>query len=64
MSPSMWANRKYPRTACIIVTTEVSIRPCSPSWRMYSSTWARWIPVKGSSPLVSHQVNHCRSWKG
>ncbi len=32
--PSMWANRKKPRTACIIVTTEESINPKSPSWRM------------------------------
>ena len=27
MSPSMWANRKNPRTPCIIVTTEESISP-------------------------------------
>ena len=37
-------------------------QPGSPSWRMYSSTWARWIPTSGSSPLVSHQANQRRSW--
>ncbi len=42
--------------------TEESISPRSPSWRMYSSKWARWIPARGSSPLVSHQANHCLSW--
>jgi len=57
----MWANRKYPRTACIIVLTE-EFNPRSPRPRMYSSTWARWIPARGASPLVSHQVNHCHSW--
>src|SRR5688572_12096502 len=35
MSPSMWANRKNPRTACIIVVTEESISPASPSCPMY-----------------------------
>jgi hypothetical protein len=34
MVPSMWANRKNPRTACIIVFTEESIRPASPRSRM------------------------------
>ena len=53
----MWANRKYPRTPCIIVTIEESISPQSPRWRMYSSTWARLIPISGSSPLPSHQAN-------
>jgi len=60
MVPSMWY-RKNPRTPCIIVTTEESISPDSPSWRMYSSTWARWIPTKGSRPLLSHQENHRRN---
>ncbi len=59
----MWANRKNPRTACIIVVTEESIRPATPGWRMYSSTWARWIPTSGSSLLVSHQANQGRSWE-
>ena len=58
----MWANRKNPRTPCIIVLIEESISPQSPRWRMYSSTWARWIPTSGSSPLVSHQPNQRRSW--
>ena len=62
----MWANRKYPptnpRTACLIVTTEESIRPRSPRPRRVGSTWARWIPTKGSSPLDSHRENHSRSW--
>ncbi len=43
----MWAKRKYPRTACIIVTTEESISPRSPSWRMYSSTWVAVVIVAG-----------------
>jgi hypothetical protein len=30
MSPSMWANRKNPRTPCIIVTTEESMSPQLP----------------------------------
>jgi transposase len=37
-------------------------RPRSPRLRMYSSTWARWIPTSGSSPFASHQANQCRSW--
>ena len=47
-------------TSCcrIIVLTEESISGRSPSWRMYSSTWARWIPTRGSSPLLWHQANH------
>lgn len=45
----MRAKRTYPRTACIIVTTEESLNGCSPSWRMYSSTWARWMPTSGST---------------
>jgi len=59
----MWANRKNPRTPCIIMLTEESINPDSPSWRMYSSTCARWIPISGSSPLVSHQANQRHSWE-
>ena len=58
----MWANRKNPRTACIIVVTDESMSPASPSCRMYNSTWARWIPRSGSSPLLSHQANQRRSW--
>lgn len=40
----MWANRKNPRTPCIIVLTEDGISPQTPRWRMYNSTCARWIP--------------------
>jgi len=29
---------------------------------MYSSTWARWIPTSGSSPLAWQQENHLLSW--
>jgi hypothetical protein len=58
----MWANRKKPRTACIIVRTVESISPESASWRMYSLTWARWIPTRGSRPLASHQANQRLSW--
>jgi len=32
MSPSMWANRKNPRTPCIMVTTEESISSDSANW--------------------------------
>jgi hypothetical protein len=51
MSPLMWANRKNPRTPCIIVLIEDAISPDSPSPRMYSSTCARWIPTSGSKAL-------------
>jgi hypothetical protein len=34
MRPSMWANRKKPRTACIEVVTEEAISPDSPRYRM------------------------------
>lgn len=47
MRPSMWANRKNPRTPCIIVLVEEARSPVSPRWRMYSSTWARWMPTVG-----------------
>jgi hypothetical protein len=47
MRPSMCANRKKPRTACIMARTEESMRPWSPRWRMYSSTWARWARPAG-----------------
>ena len=62
MIPSMCANLKKPRALHNIDTTEESIRPRSPRLRMYSSTWARWTPTKGSSPLRSHQAKHSRSW--
>ena len=58
----MCANRKNPRTPCIIVVTVESINPASPNWRMYSSTGALWIPTNGSSPLASHQANQRFSW--
>jgi hypothetical protein len=54
--PSMWANRKNPRTACIIVLTDEAINPALPSWGMQSSMWPRWTSTSGSSPLLSHQV--------
>ena len=59
----MWANRKYPRTACMEVFTDHDISPDSPRWRMYSSTCARWIPTSGSSSLGSHQQNQRLSWE-
>lgn len=34
ISPSMWANRKNPRTPCIIVVTDETRSPLSPRWRM------------------------------
>ena len=37
-------------------------QPGRPSWRMYSSTWARWMPTNGSSPFISHHANHRLSW--
>jgi hypothetical protein len=58
----MWANRKDPRTPCIIVLTDDGMSPVSPRCRMYSSTWARWIPTSGSRRFVSHQANQRRSW--
>ena len=33
--PSMWAKRKKPGSACIIVLTEETCKPSSPSCRMY-----------------------------
>jgi len=51
-----------PRTACIKVLIEESIRTDSPSPRMYGSTCARWIPTSGSSSLDSHQPNQRLSW--
>jgi hypothetical protein len=33
----MWANRRNPRTPCIVVLIEDGIRPVSPRWRMKSS---------------------------
>ena len=53
----MWAKPKYSGAACVVVFTEESISPDSPSWRTWSSTWAGWIPTSGSSPLVWHQLN-------
>jgi hypothetical protein len=38
---AVWAKRKYPRTACIIVTTDESISPRSPRPRMYGRDDAR-----------------------
>ena len=38
MRPSMWANRKKPRTPCIIVLVEDAISPAAPRLRMYNST--------------------------
>lgn len=58
----MWANLKNPRAPCIIVLIEEGINPQPPRCRMYSSTWARWIPSSGSRRLVSHHSNHRRNW--
>jgi hypothetical protein len=33
-NPSMWANLKNPRTPCIIVLTEETLRPLSPRCRI------------------------------
>ena len=46
---------------CDIVLVEEAISPALPRPRMYSSTCARWIPTKGSSPLLSHHSNHRRN---
>jgi hypothetical protein len=36
-SLSIWAHRKNPRTACIIVLTEDGLKPWSPRWRIYTA---------------------------
>jgi hypothetical protein len=51
-----------PANPCIMVVVEDAMSPASPSPRMYSSTWARWIPTSGSRPLPSHQSNQRRNW--
>jgi len=62
MRPSMWANRKYPRTACIIVTTEGVHQPPVAELADIELDMGSLDPGQWSSPLLSHQANHCLSW--
>ena len=52
ISPSMWANRKKPRTPCIMVLTEEFRTPVSCRWRMAAvhAVHAAWRPA---NPLMT-----------
>ena len=51
MRPSIWANRKYPRTACIVVTTEETMA-------FQPREWFTWCEGCGLDPVIGIQRAH------